>query len=203
MPPPSPPPRIGLFGGSFDPVHDGHLAIAAEAVRAAGLDRVIFLPTRQSPHKPGWVAGASPEHRVEMLRLATGELPWAEVSDWELHQPPPSYSWKTAGHFHSTHPEASLYWLLGADQWAVIDSWNQAGILRALLHFVVFPRDPFPLEMPKPGWRGQALMGEHPASSTGIRADFGAGQWQPPHLPPKVAGYITANGLYLPAADGL
>ena len=199
----SPSPRIGLFGGSFDPVHCGHLAIATEAVRVAGLDRVVFLPTRESPHKPGWAAGANAAQRVEMLRLATRDLPWAEVSDWELLQPPPSYSWKTAGHFHACHPDASLYWLLGADQWAVIESWSKPEVLRELLHFVVFPREPHPLELPRAGWRCLRLHGEHPASSTGIRTDLVAGAGMHPHLPEAVARYVHANNLYGTSSDGL
>lgn len=176
-------PTIALFGGTFDPVHDGHLAIAAEARRAAGLDRVIFLPARQSPHKTDRRTLASDDERLRMLQLATAGFPWAEVSDWELHQPPPSYSWKTALHFRAIYPDARLFWLLGADQWEVIADWARPEILRENLDFLVFPRPPLPDPAPRSGWRAHFLETVHPASATRIRAEIAQGDPSPGHLP--------------------
>ena len=91
----NPPRKIGLFGGTFDPVHLGHVHLATVAKDALELDQVRFLPCRISPHKAG-TSPASGEHRCEMLRLATRDLPWAVVDDFELHQREPSYSYETA-----------------------------------------------------------------------------------------------------------
>lgn len=196
-PSPTRPARLALFGGTFDPVHDGHLAVAAQAVAQEGLDRVIFLPARLSPHKTGRAAGASPEDRLEMLRLATAGLPWAEVSDWEISHPPPSFTWKTALHFWSLYPDCRLFWLLGADQWEVIESWARPEILRETLEFLVFPRAPHPPPMAKPGWRARTLEMVHPANATAIRRELAAGIRHPAHLPSPVAAYILSRGLYL------
>ena len=132
--------RIALFGGSFDPPHTGHLSIAEAAVDQCGLDRIYFVPCRVSPLK-GKLPGASGGERVAMLRLALAGVSRAEVSEWELARPGPSYSWETVEHFAAQFPDARLYWLMGADQWAVIDRWARPDILRNRLTFIVFARD--------------------------------------------------------------
>ena len=110
---PEPRQRVALFGGSFDPVHRGHLFIAGRAVEACGLDRVIFVPCWKSPHKRGEQISDS-EDRLAMLRLATAELAWAEVSEWEVSREEASYSWKTAEHFAQALGEGvELFWILG------------------------------------------------------------------------------------------
>ncbi len=190
------PARLALFGGTFDPVHDGHIAVAAAAVARCQLDRVIFLPARLSPHKTGRAPGASPADRLEMLRLATAGCPWAEVSDWEISQSPPSFTWKTARHFLGLYPDSRLFWLLGADQWEVIESWARPEILRESFEFLVFSRPPHPPPEPRPGWRSQTLDDVHPASATAIRESLEAGMPCPPHLCESVAAHIRARGLY-------
>lgn len=195
----SPPARLALFGGTFDPVHDGHLAIASEAKRAAGLDQILFLPARQSPHKSGRRLHATDDQRLEMLRLATREMDWAEVSDWEIRQPPPSYSWRTALHFRAIYPECSLYWILGADQWAVIEEWAEPESLRSTLEFIVFPRPPLPTPLPRPGWRARFLNTVHPASATDIRAELSRGVSAPVHLP--TALLPLAHHIYGPRSS--
>ncbi|MFM7182379.1 MAG: nicotinate (nicotinamide) nucleotide adenylyltransferase [Verrucomicrobiales bacterium] len=178
--------RLGLFGGTFDPVHDGHLAIADEARKSAGLDRIIFLPARLSPHKSDQWTLATDRERLEMLRLATRGLDWAELSDWELHQAPPSYSWKTALHFRESFPGARLFWILGADQWEVIEKWAKPEILRESLEFLVFPRPPLLAPVPRPGWSARFLQTIHPASATAIRSSLAGGISAPQHLPPAI-----------------
>jgi nicotinate-nucleotide adenylyltransferase len=200
---PTPRPNIGLFGGSFDPVHAGHLAIAAAARELAGLDKIIFLPARVSPHKTHAASEATAADRLAMLRLATARLPWAEVSDWELRQPPPSWTWRTVEHFQSSHPGARLHWLLGADQWQVIESWARAPFLRDNLVFLVFPRQPFPPPQPLPGWHMRVLPVEHPASATAIRESIAAGHTAGSDVSPAVAAYIARGRLYEGAPERL
>jgi nicotinate-nucleotide adenylyltransferase len=194
------PARLGLFGGTFDPVHDGHLAIAAEARTSARLDKIVFLPARQSPHKSDRRTLADDAERLEMLRLATRGLDWVEVSDWELRQPPPSYSWKTALHFHDTYPAARLFWILGADQWAAIGDWAKPEILRESLEFLVFPRQPFPPPSPRPGWRAEFLRTLHPANATALRTALAEGIPNPPHLPAAIRA--LAGRIYRAAVPG-
>ena len=124
------PQRIALFGGTFDPVHLGHVQIARAAVEQLELDRVVFIPCRQSPHKDAATL-AGEQDRITMLQLALASHPWAEVSDIETFLPPPSYSWVTAKAMREVFPVARLFWLLGEDQWQTIESWNRVESLAA------------------------------------------------------------------------
>ncbi len=186
--------RTALFGGSFDPVHLGHVAIAAAAVAECALDRVIFLPCQQSPHKARRLAPGV--DRVAMLELALRGMEEAEVSSWELGNDGPSYSWRTAEHFaREIGAGGALYWILGADQWAVLDSWAKPEVLAELLTFIVFPRGG---EAGAPGrrFRHRRLEANHPASSTEARRRLAAGEPTGGILAPEVARYAEARGLY-------
>ncbi|MBB5350977.1 nicotinate-nucleotide adenylyltransferase [Haloferula luteola] len=185
--------RIALFGGSFDPVHDGHIEISRRAMDQAALDRVIFLPCRISPHKADGPLPASGEDRLELLRLATADLPWATIDDFDLTAPPPSYSFRTVEEMTRRHPEAKLFWLLGRDQWEALPRWKEPERLARSVEFLVFSREGAPV--PRPGWSMQALQGVHPASSTAIRRALAAGR-PPDHLHPAVLAAIRARGLY-------
>ena len=189
--------RIALFGGSFDPPHHAHLAIARAAAGHCRLHQVIFIPCQESPLK-GKPPGASGPDRLAMLRLATGGLPWAAVSEWELSRSGPSYSWQTAEHFAAAHPGATLHWLMGADQWAALDRWAHPDILRERLTFIVFARDGSP-PAPRAGWRSIFLPGEFPGSSTEARRLLASGASTAGLLPEAVADYAVRKRLYAPA----
>lgn len=157
-----------LFGGSFDPVHAGHLAIATAAQNQCQLDEVIFLPAACSPFKQGKTTYFDESQRLYMLEQATKDLSWAKVSELDLELPPPSWSWRIAEHWHKEHPESTLYWLMGTDQWEQLHRWARYDYLCELLHFIVYHRDTPP--EPRPGVRSTFICtGMHPASSSGIR----------------------------------
>ncbi|MDA0765689.1 MAG: nicotinate (nicotinamide) nucleotide adenylyltransferase [Verrucomicrobia bacterium] len=186
------PPRIALFGGTFDPIHLGHTAISRAAVDQLDLDKVVFIPCRQSPHKDE-AARATEEQRLEMLDLALTDLPWAEVSEIETCLPPPSYSWMTAECMREIFPGARLYWLVGEDQWNVIESWSRPYHLAEMVEFIVHHRGGHPA--PKPGFRAHFIPGDHPASGTTIREDAPTrlrSEW----IHPNVERFIRSNGLY-------
>lgn len=185
--------RIALFGGSFDPVHLGHLEIARRAIDALSLDQVRFLPCRQSPHKAASPRAAD-HHRLAMLRLATSDLPGVVVDDLELQAPPPSYSIDTAREIRRIFPAARLFWIVGRDQWDALPRWHQAENLAGMLEFIVFSREGTPA--PRPGWVLHPVAGTHPASSTAIRQALANGRPPPPWLPPPVLDYIGMHGLY-------
>ena len=197
-PAPSAPAQAGegtaLFGGTFDPPHLGHTAIAEGAVEELGLRRIVFLPCRQSPHKG---EGATPaDLRAELVEIATRDLPGAEVSRFEVERPPPSLSWQTAEHFSKISGEEPLFWLLGSDQWEVIGSWSRADYLAALVTFIVYPRPGCPAR-PQDGFRAVFLGGApHDLSSTRVRQLVASGGSTEGLLDPRVRRRVDEAGLY-------
>jgi nicotinate-nucleotide adenylyltransferase len=188
----SPQEKICLFGGTFDPVHLGHIYIAQAAVKELNLSQVIFLPCRQSPHKIG-EQHASGTHRLAMCQLATQNFPWAKIDDFDLTSPPPSYSWRTAQAMQHKYPSAQLYWLMGSDQWDALLNWDQPETLANLVEFIVFSRGTRP--KPRQGFRMHAIQGNHPASASAIRHTI-SGKKTKQWLHPEVNEYIQRHGLY-------
>ncbi|MBK1880905.1 nicotinate (nicotinamide) nucleotide adenylyltransferase [Luteolibacter pohnpeiensis] len=186
------PRKIALFGGTFDPVHLGHLHLATLAWEALGLDEVRFIPCKISPHKTG-THPASPEDRLKMLQLATADLPWAVVDDIELTSGTPNFSYRTAEEIQRQQPDAELYWIMGGDQWAALPRWKHPEKLAAIVQFIVLARDDAPA--PREGFRFHLVHGEHPASATQIREAIAAGR-SSDDLPRTVAAYIRDHGLY-------
>lgn len=189
--------RIGLFGGTFDPVHLGHVAIASSAREAAGLDRVLMIPCRISPHKTNGPPPASGEDRLQMLRLAFMDHPWADMDDCELRRDGPSYSWETATSYQTSHPECRLFWIMGEDQWTALPKWRHPERLADLVEFLVFTRGARAPE-PRSGYRARFLPSVHPASATKIRQDLSSGTHEAPSkwLCPEVLQWIVSQGLY-------
>ena len=178
--------RVCLFGGSFDPVHAGHLAIAEAAREACAPDKVLFLPAACSPFKQERPSMFDSELRLAMLRAATEHLPWAEVSDLDMRLPAPSWSWRVVEAYLAEHPAHELYWLLGTDQWELLHLWARPEYLAAHLTFIVCHRGCAP--QPRPGVRACFVRGpEHPAASSAIRAALASGAPLPENwLPPAV-----------------
>ena len=114
--------RVGLMGGSFDPIHLGHIAIAGEARDALQLSHVLFLPSGRPPHKAH--LGASPAQRLEMTRLAVEPLPWAQASDVEVCRQGTIYTVDTLQILSSQHPEAAFYYIIGADTLLDLPNWR-------------------------------------------------------------------------------
>jgi nicotinate-nucleotide adenylyltransferase len=189
----SAPRKIALFGGTFDPVHLGHVHLAEIARDMLGLDEVRFLPCRISPHKQD-TKPASADDRLEMLRRATAGLPWAVVDDFELRRDGPSYSWQTAEAMAERFPEARLFWIMGGDQWDALLKWKYPERLAAHVEFIVFTRAG--RLNPRDGFVLHALEGGHPASATTIREDFARGETNHPWLAPAVSSWIDERSLY-------
>ncbi len=152
--------RLGIFGGTFDPVHLGHLLLARDALEQCRLDAVLFVPCAQSPLK-SHRALASDAHRLAMLKAALRGEPRFWLSRCELDRPAPSYSVDTAREIQAAFPHAQLFWLIGRDQWEQLDRWHEPEELRRLVRFIRFPRggaeppararrDPRVLDLPHP-----------------------------------------------------
>jgi len=154
-----PPKALGILGGSFDPVHNGHLSLAREARKRFQLDSVIFMPAFQSPHKLDRNI-ASAGHRLNMLRLALAGMPEFEISNLELGRPCPSYTIDTVVSLSALHPESSLHWIMGIDAFMALHTWKDASRLIASCNLLVSTR---PGHAPK---TPEALVG-HLAEKSG------------------------------------
>jgi len=131
--------KIGLYGGSFDPVHFGHLIVAQEVCERFALDRVIFIPAAQSPLKPSAVH-ASAADRLAMLEAAIEGDPRFAVSDIELRRGGLSYTLDTVREFQALHPSDTFYWIIGADQAARLPQWHAVDQLAKMVEFIVVDR---------------------------------------------------------------
>lgn len=189
--------KLGLYGGSFDPVHFGHLLVAQAAREELGLARVYFIPAAQSPFKPE--SNPAPAlARLQLLRLALAGDTQSEVDDREIRRGGVSYSVDTVQQYRSEFPEAELFWLIGADQASQLSLWRDAQQLAKLVEFVVIPRPGESAPQVAPPFRGRALRGFPTAvSSSELRTRVAAGLPITHLTPPAVAEAIKNNGLYL------
>ncbi len=187
--------KTGIFGGTFDPVHIGHLIVAQDAWAALGLDRVLFIPAAVPPHKRGRVI-ASPEQRLEMLRAATADDPRFEVSDIELRRPGPSYTADTVRALREQDPEDELFLLLGIDQYREFHTWREPEVIARLARLVVLSRG------------GEEATPTDPAhlvldvtridiSATEIRRRAAAGEPVRYLVPGEVEGIMRREGVYV------
>lgn len=181
--------RLGLLGGSFDPVHLGHLHAARTAQEARALDRVVFVPAARPPHKPGRSLAAG-EHRLAMLRLAIDGQPGWTVSDLELSRSGPSYTIDTVRALPAElgEPEAQVFLILGYDNLAGLPAWHEAHTLLTLAQPLVV-------------WRA----GEGPVATDGPLASDGRPAELPPavrSLPPELVARIREGLLPTPSAPG-
>jgi nicotinate-nucleotide adenylyltransferase len=188
--------KIGLFGGSFDPVHLGHLLVAQAAREELQLDRLFFIPAAQSPFKPDSTPTSSAE-RLRLLRLGLAGKSWCEIDEQELQRGGVSYTITTLRDYHQRFPEAKIFYLIGGDHVQKLPAWRDAEELARLAEFVVVPR-PGQVEIPFPApFRGRALKGfPLGVSSSQIRARVKAGEPIEHLVPATVAEAIRGAGLY-------
>jgi nicotinate-nucleotide adenylyltransferase len=189
--------KLGLFGGSFDPVHLGHLLVAQAAHEELELERLFFIPAAQSPFKPGRQL-AAPAERLRLLRLALAGKPWCEIDAQEIGRGGISYTVDTLRDYTRRFPQAQLFYLIGADHIGLLPQWREADELARLAEFVVVPRPgQAPAQLAKP-FRGRVLSGfPLGVSSSQIRDRLKAGLPVDHLLPAPVAETIRNNRLYL------
>jgi nicotinate-nucleotide adenylyltransferase len=131
--------RLGVYGGTFDPIHLGHLILARDALEQHKLDAILFVPCGQSPLKKDKPLAAD-GRRMAMLRLAIKGEPRFWLSRCELDRPAPSYAIDTALEIREAFPKADLFWLIGDDQLKLLDHWHRPKDLRQLVKFILLPR---------------------------------------------------------------
>lgn len=188
------PQRICLFGGTFDPIHNAHLRIAKEALERCSLDRILFVPACNPPHKDA--TGLTPyEDRFRMVELACAPYPKFEASQLEAGTER-SYTIDTVKRLrHTLAPDDRLFFLIGADAFEEIESWKCWQDLIRLTEFIVVARPGGEYKIPKEA-RVHPLSGlALPVSSSGIRARLAHGG-PTPELPKRVRAYIEERGLY-------
>ncbi|HEV2394376.1 MAG TPA: nicotinate (nicotinamide) nucleotide adenylyltransferase [Verrucomicrobiae bacterium] len=191
------PQRIGLFGGSFDPVHLGHLLVAQAAREELSLDRLFFIPAAQSPFKPERKPTPAAQ-RLRLLRLALAGKVWCELDQQEIRRGGISYTVDTVRDYARRFPQAELFYLIGADHLPQLPKWREAEELAQLVQFVVTPRPGEAKPSLPPPFRGRALTGfPLGVSSSQVRARVQAGQEIETLVAPAVAEAIHNNGLYL------
>lgn len=135
--------KIGLYGGSFDPVHNGHLILARDAMERLELDRVVFLPARISPHKLDRPP-APPEARCQMLAAALADEPKFSMDDCEIRREGTSFAIDTVREYRERHPGATFYYFIGDDNLPELETWKDINDLRTLVQFVVLSRTGMP-----------------------------------------------------------
>jgi nicotinate-nucleotide adenylyltransferase len=194
--------RLGLFGGTFDPIHLGHLILAEACREAVGLERVWFVVAGSPPHKP---AGRTPvSDRLEMVRIATAGHPAFEVSEIEARAAGPNYSFETVEAVQRDRPGDELFFLIGADSLAELPSWRHPQRIAAVATLVVVNRpgiDPAVLVAPPdlgPGARPLVTVTVPPIgiASHDLRRRVAEGRSIRYQVPRGVEAYIAANGLY-------
>lgn len=191
---------IGILGGTFDPPHRAHVAMATTARRVIGLDRVYLAPAVLPPHKPGTGADAptAAEHRLAMATLAAADEPDIDVYRDEAGAREPSYTVDLLRRFHETARGADLYFIVGADSFRDLPAWKDPEELLTRCTLVVFPREDIPVHTKAAG-AVSAVVFESPRidiSSHDIRALVARGESIDGLVPDTVAAYIRDHGLY-------
>jgi nicotinate-nucleotide adenylyltransferase len=189
--------NLGLYGGSFDPIHLGHLLVAQAACEELSLDRLFFIPASQSPFKPG-LRPAAPQERLRLMRLALAGEPRYEIDDQEVRRGGVSYSIDTVRGYASRFPGARLHYLIGADHVGSLPKWRESNDLASLVEFVVIPRPGAGEASLPPPFRLQALHGfPLKVSSSEIRDRVRRGAPIRNLVPSAVEEAIRNNRLYL------
>jgi nicotinate-nucleotide adenylyltransferase len=190
--------KIGFLGGSFDPVHFGHLLAAQDAYEQHKLDRLILVPAAQAPLKPTDVQ-TSPQDRLAMLRAAVEWDRRFEISDVELRRGGVSYTIDSARHFRALYPKDDLYWIIGGDQLPNLHLWKDVGELAQLVEFIFLERPGYPVKAAPnvPGLRLHRCDGHLLAiSSTELRERSRRGLSLDYFVPHKAIVYIQDHTLY-------
>lgn len=198
--------RVGVYGGTFNPIHRGHVHILGEFIRRLDLGRVLLIPDGVPPHKRASDL-ASPEDRLEMCRLAAEELPKGIVtlSTMELERPGKSFTSETLTELHRLYPEDELYFLMGEDMFLTVDKWHDAPTIFRLAVLCASPRSPEGMARLLAKKKELEAMGARcrvedipflDVSSTRVRQLAGAGEDIDRLTPEAVARYIVEKRIY-------
>ncbi len=186
--------KVAVFGGSFDPIHDGHLALAAEVLSRGLAGEVWLMVTPQNPHKQGCVL-SDEQLRLQMVRLALQDKPGMKACDFEFSLPRPSYTLNTLTALVKAYPGFEFSLLIGADNWKKFDRWYKGDEILARHDIIVYPRgnESAPWLPQGVQWLPAKL---HDVSSTMVRAAVLAGNDISEYVPPSVVAFINEKKMY-------
>lgn len=199
--------RIGIFGGSFNPIHLGHTALAAYICKQGLVDEVWLMVSPQNPLKQNR-ALLDEDERLAMARLATAPYPTLQASDFEFTLPRPSYTYHTLQALRKTYPDCTFSLIIGEDNWQCFDRWYRGEDIARETPIIVYPRDVegklkviLARKESSLSSEGRDLPKLLPYSSTEVREHIAAGKSVDHMLHPDVAQYIKKNNLYTTRHD--
>ena len=173
--------KIGIYGGTFDPIHNGHVKVVAQLLSRGIVDQIILIPAGQ-PLLRDEAPIASGSDRLAMCKLAIADLKGVTVSDIEVNRSGPSYAFDTVNEILKSHPGSEIFWIIGSDAYEKIDSWHRAADLKELVSFIVIER---------PGYGDGLDIDAIDISATEIRAERDLNS-----VPFSVRSYINEKKLY-------
>ncbi|MBQ7589856.1 MAG: nicotinate (nicotinamide) nucleotide adenylyltransferase [Verrucomicrobia bacterium] len=188
--------KIGMYGGSFDPIHLAHIQVAEAVCRQMELDRLYFIPAARSPFKAGQQS-APAELRLQWIRLAISTQPSWESDTYEIEQGGISYTIDTVREYRRRFPQDRLFYVIGMDHAPLLTQWKDADELAKLVEFVIVTRPGENTQTPPRSFRWHLLDNVHcDISSRVIRERIAAGQSVENLMPPQVAKAVLLSGAY-------
>ena len=190
--------RIGIFGGSFDPIHIGHAIIAQHIISSGAVDRLWFMVSPVNPLKVGKMRQVADTDRLRMVEMVSHPMDGVETSAFEFTMPRPSYTIDTLNALQAKFPDDEFYLVIGGDNWEVFSKWRNSDEILAKYHLLVYPRLGYQVNIPDE-LKERVILVDAPIielSSTEIRERLAKGQSVRYYVPDEVLGYIERHDLY-------
>ena len=190
--------RIGIFGGSFDPIHIGHAIIAQHIISCGAVDRLWFMVSPVNPLKVGKMRQVADTDRLRMVEMVSHPMDGVETSAFEFTMPRPSYTIDTLNALQAIFPDDDFYLVIGGDNWEVFSKWRNSDEILAKYHLLVYPRLGYQVNIPDE-LKERVILVDAPIielSSTEIRERLAKGQSVRYYVPDEVLGYIERHDLY-------
>ena len=190
--------RIGIFGGSFDPIHTGHAIIAHHIIGSGVIDQLWLMVSPINPLKVGKARLVSDADRLRMVEMVSRTLDGVETSAFEFTMPRPSYTIDTLNALQAKFPDDEFFLVIGADNWALFDRWRSSEEIVSKYHLLVYPRLGYEVMIPE-RLKQRVTLVDAPIielSSTGIRERLAQGLSVRYSVPDEVLNYIERHGLY-------
>ncbi len=190
--------RIGIFGGSFDPIHIGHAIIAQHVISCGAVDRLWFMVSPVNPLKVGKMRQVADTDRLRMVEMVSHPMDGVETSAFEFTMPRPSYTIDTLNALQAKFPDDDFYLVIGGDNWEVFSKWRNSDEILAKNHLLVYPRLGYQVNIPDE-LKERVILVDAPIielSSTEIRERLAKGQSVRYYVPDEVLGYIERHDIY-------